>query len=600
LAANTETIGTLEAAEKFLGTHPFPSTPDGATHYWEGRWLLEMKEQLDWDRKGSQELSKQKERWRRYAKLTPCVVVTFHMLEWFFNAYNDASSGEKGHIPLYEFIDLLIIDEAGQVSPDTAGANFALARKALVVGDTKQLKPVRKIIASIDRANIKKHGLAFSENEADTFVKAGFSVSEPYYSDNPGGNVMRIAQRASRYQKSENVERGMYLLEHRRCVPEVIAFCNELAYGGRLIPQRTSEPGYPLPRMGYLHVPGNPRKRGGSWVNEDEVRAIARWIVKNRKLLESHPDYSNKPIGEIIGVLTPFKAQELKIKDALKAEGGLEGITVGTVHVLQGAERPVILYSSVYGPGDGLYMMNHELNTLNVAVSRAADSFLVFGHMQIFKQNKGRQPSSILARHLFAKETNQLIDDQIIGLLQSQQNFISALQPINGGISQRHSPIKLFISYAHSDEGFQQELDNHLSVLKHQGIISAWDYRRLVPGQNWADQINSALNEAEVILLLISPRFIASEYCYSNEMARALERHEAREAFVIPIILSHCYWHSSPFSKLQALPKDARPITSWNDRDEAWTDVVQGLQRAIDMLPSRCIRQSIMIKGGES
>ena len=101
------------------------------------------------------------------------------MLEGFFNAYDNTSSGEKEHIPLYEFIDLLIIDEAGQVSPDIAGANFALARKALVVGDTKQLKPVRNIIPGIDRADMKKHGLAFSEKEIRAIDEAGFSVSEP-------------------------------------------------------------------------------------------------------------------------------------------------------------------------------------------------------------------------------------------------------------------------------------------------------------------------------------------------------------------------------------------------------------------------------------
>ena len=141
---------------------------------------------------------------------------------------------------------------------------------------------------------------------------------------------MRIGQRASRYQKTEDVERGMYLLEHRRCVPEIIAFCNELAYGGRLIPQRTSEPSYPLPRMGYFHVPGNPRKIGSSWVNEAEAQTIAGWIVKNRKLLISHPDYKNKPIGEIIGVITPFKAQQRVIEEALESHG-VERVTVGTV-----------------------------------------------------------------------------------------------------------------------------------------------------------------------------------------------------------------------------------------------------------------------------
>ncbi len=89
--------------------------------------------------------------------------------------------------------------------------------------------------------------------------------------------------------------------------------------------------------------------------------------------------------------------------------------------------------------------------------------------------------------------------------------------------------------------------------------------------------------------MLISARFMASNYCYAKEMIRAIERHDAGEAVVIPIILSACDWHGAPFSKLRALPKDARPIKKWNDRDEAWLDVVQGLRRVIEMLSRRTL-----------
>jgi TIR domain len=144
--------------------------------------------------------------------------------------------------------------------------------------------------------------------------------------------------------------------------------------------------------------------------------------------------------------------------------------------------------------------------------------------------------------------------------------------------------IKLFISYAHPDEDLRLELDDHLSNLQRQRIITGWHDRRIEPGQEWADQIDNALNEAQIILLLISARFMASDYCYAKEMARAIERHEAGEAVVIPVILGACDWQDAPFSKLQALPKDAKPIKNWNDRDEAWLDVVRGLRRVIDRL----------------
>src|SRR5262245_17114417 len=144
--------------------------------------------------------------------------------------------------------------------------------------------------------------------------------------------------------------------------------------------------------------------------------------------------------------------------------------------------------------------------------------------------------------------------------------------------------IKLFISYAHRDEDFRLELNDHLSNLLRQQIISGWHDRQIVPGQEWAEQIDDALNGAQIILLLISARFMASDYCYAKEMLRAIERHDAGEAVVIPIILSACDWQSAPFSKLQALPKDAKPIKNWNDRDEAWLDVVRGLRRVIESL----------------
>lgn len=144
------------------------------------------------------------------------------------------------------------------------------------------------------------------------------------------------------------------------------------------------------------------------------------------------------------------------------------------------------------------------------------------------------------------------------------------------------TPIKVFISYAHRDEDFRLELNDHLSNLQRQGLIAGWHDRQIVPGQEWADQIDQALNEAQIILLLVSARFLASDYCHDKEMGRAIERHNAKEAVVIPIILSACDWQGTPFSKLQALPKDAKHIKSWPDRDEAWLDVVRGLRKVIN------------------
>ncbi len=145
-------------------------------------------------------------------------------------------------------------------------------------------------------------------------------------------------------------------------------------------------------------------------------------------------------------------------------------------------------------------------------------------------------------------------------------------------------PIELFYSYAHEDERLRNELEKHLSLMKRQRLISQWHDRNIGAGTEWANEINTRLNTARIILLLISPDFIASDYCYSIEMTRALERHQAGEARVIPIILRPTDLKNSPFSKLQALPKDAKPITRWKDRDEAFLNVAEGIRKAISDL----------------
>lgn len=147
--------------------------------------------------------------------------------------------------------------------------------------------------------------------------------------------------------------------------------------------------------------------------------------------------------------------------------------------------------------------------------------------------------------------------------------------------------MNVFFSYSHQDEALREELEAHLAPLRREGRISAWHDRRITAGQDWAQRIDESLERADVILLLVSPSFVASDYCWEIEVRRAMERHEAGEARVIPILLRPTDWHSAPFGKLQALPRDARPVTAWPDRDAALLDVAQGLRAAIDELEGR-------------
>ena len=146
--------------------------------------------------------------------------------------------------------------------------------------------------------------------------------------------------------------------------------------------------------------------------------------------------------------------------------------------------------------------------------------------------------------------------------------------------------IEVFYSYAHKDEELRKELDEHLSLLKRQGIIKGWHDQDIDAGQEWKQEINKHLESSHIILLLISSHFLASDYCYEIEMKRAMERHKAGKACVIPIILRDCDWHDAPFGSLQALPRNGQPITGrvWSNNHEAFKDVAIGIRKAIRRL----------------
>ncbi len=154
-------------------------------------------------------------------------------------------------------------------------------------------------------------------------------------------------------------------------------------------------------------------------------------------------------------------------------------------------------------------------------------------------------------------------------------------------VSQPVRAIEIFYSYAHEDERLRKKLETHLSLLKQEGLITGWYDREIRAGAEWAHEIEAHLNSAHIILLLVSPDFMASDYCYSVEMRRALERHDAKAARVIPIILRPTDWKKAPFNKLQVLPSNHRPITKWSDRDEAFLHVAQDIRKAVDELNAR-------------
>lgn len=365
-----------------------------AGRYWEGRWLLEMSKLL----RSGQSLHAQNRaacaaRLRRFSMITPCMVATFYQAPKVISFWDQEAQQE---LPLVSFLDLLIVDEAGQVSPEVGAASFALAQRALVVGDIHQIEPVWSILPIVDFANLQACGINLPKDD-ESEDAASFRACR--------GSVMLLARRATTLTCEG--ERGLFLSEHRRCVPAVIRFCNELVYGGRLQALRPAQSNS-LPALGWAHITSPANSDGGSRINLGEAQVIADWIDRHRRQLEGH---YGRPIAEIVAVITPFVAQKGVLDNAFRALK-LTGVQAGTVHAFQGAERPLVLFSSVYSLEEAPKSLFFDSgpNLLNVAVSRAKDSFLVFGDLRLFDATRPSLPSGKLASLLFESQDNEITD----------------------------------------------------------------------------------------------------------------------------------------------------------------------------------------------
>lgn len=381
-----------------------------ATHYWEGRWLMDMATIDDLQKekglKGARAITA---RWQRRMKLTPCVVMTCYMLPHHLTIREHVGGKKFDDSYLYNFADLLIVDEAGQVLPEVAAASFALAKKALVIGDTEQIAPIWNSLPSIDIGNMVEENIlpgGTQEELTDAYARVCNSGKSA-----ASGSVMKAAQFNSRYHYDSDLARGMYLYEHRRCFDNIIGYCNALCYHGKLQPNRGVEKETFLPAMGYLHIDGlGQQTNGGSRYNTFEAETIAGWLVAHKEELERHYD---KPLHKVVGVVTPFSAQVNAIKTSsrklgINCSGDEDSLTVGTVHSLQGAERSIILFSPVYSKHEDGGFIDSDSSMLNVAVSRAKDSFLVFGDMDLFEIQPASSPRGLLAKYLFASDSNAL------------------------------------------------------------------------------------------------------------------------------------------------------------------------------------------------
>ncbi|WP_017416607.1 AAA domain-containing protein [Clostridium tunisiense] len=350
-----------------------------SVHYYECRWT-KGEDCLTENQKRKTFKNVLDKRYSRLSMVTPCYVMTFYQLPKNFLAYEN-----NKHYYLYDYIDLLIVDEAGQVSPEIAACSFSLAKKAIVVGDENQIAPVWSVSNALDKTLAMEKEVIESKEEYKKLFDLGINASN--------SSVMKVASKSCKYMKFEN--RGLFLSEHRRCYDEIISYCNDLVYK-ELEPLRgkgADDKDYKLnklPQIGYKQVEGEySSKKGSSRYNKKEAIEIANWINENFHIIkDAYPDENTK---NLIGIITPFKAQVSCITNEINkkvSEHIKKNISIGTVHTFQGAERRVIIMSTVYGENEGCHFIDENKSILNVAVSRAKDSFLVFGNIDNFSKDK--------------------------------------------------------------------------------------------------------------------------------------------------------------------------------------------------------------------
>lgn len=379
-----------------------------AVHYWEARWILTQEENELTNTKGKKSRI---DVFRRMSHLTPLFVSTFYSLPSFCvsSFKNDDIWLQK---PIYELFDILIVDEAGQAAPEISVPSLGFAKRALIVGDVYQIEPVWRIThPRVDKGNLIEAGLLDNHSFEELDEKGILAAS---------GSLMGLAQNASTYRVNENIG-GTMLTEHRRCVNQLVEYCNRYVYNGLLNPMVgdleyntfiSENDKLSIAPFGYINIRGYSEKYSGSVRNKEEAIAVAKWI----KRYESHiVNFYNKKdkritIKDCIAVVTPFAAQKNAILKELKRLGLEDGIVVGTVHALQGAEIPMVIFSPTYGVnhGNNPLFFDNGYNMFNVALTRAKHHFIVIGNMRLFQPLAIKRPSGGLSEFIFKSPFSEL------------------------------------------------------------------------------------------------------------------------------------------------------------------------------------------------
>lgn len=360
--------------------------------YWEGMFLLFMKNnygRLEKNAGFSGQYSFKTNRYLLTSMLCPINIVTLHSIGKYFH-----SSNKSKDFINYEEIDWLFIDEAGQLNAEKVVLPLMLTKNVVVVGDDLQIKPIISLNEAIDEDNLKASKVSESDPSKHFFTHS-----------NPTNSVIKIAQKSNPFHQYPKLSAGMYLLEHRRCPEQIIKFNNEACYQGLLIPKKENKPSEELilrTHWGYLDVKGHTAKVDGSKINEKECVTIIKYLHKHWMLFNfSEPK-------DTIAFLSPFIEQKELFRKTLNQYIQNERMSeeeqtfmckllkcvCGTVHALQGSEMPIIFF--MLTDSESSHFIDSDPSILNVATSRAKESFIVVGNLNILE---GKY-SSVLKKYL--------------------------------------------------------------------------------------------------------------------------------------------------------------------------------------------------------
>lgn len=225
----------------------------------------------------------------------------------------------------------------------------------------------------------------------------------------------------------------------------------------------------------------------------------------------------------------------------------------------------------------------------SIARLKAEEKIPVPGHpevaveyetLRVLEEEKETELKLVMNGKLLRLSVSELLN----GVEDQAARTKDAARELRAGIKET---VNVVFSYSHKDEELRDQLAAHLKILERNHVISSWHDRKILPGDEWKNAIDTNFQRADVILLLVSSDFISSDYCYEIEMREALARHEKGEAKVVPIIVRPCRWQIAEFNKLQALPKDGKPITEWDNVDKAWLNVEEGIEKAAEEMRRR-------------